>query len=186
MMERSAVRTAWTWRLVVANGLLIAGGFVVAAITAAHLPARYAVHFNFAGEPDRWARAGDFEWYVLPLIGGVLCTLLTVLGLALPRIPLRSMNMPRKEEFLRLSPAEQAPILRKVSHFVLLLALLICLELIGVQLAMFGSALRGSLGAYFVVPLATTIAVLGTVVGYTIHLARAIRRATSGPRSARP
>jgi uncharacterized membrane protein len=73
------------------------------------VPERSPMHFNLAGEPDRWGgRGGLIMLFVMPL---VMTIVLYVLVRFVPRIGTRAryVNIPHKEEFLRL-PAEKRDI----------------------------------------------------------------------------
>jgi uncharacterized membrane protein len=73
------------------------------------LPARVPMHFDMAGQPDRWgSREGLVTLFVLPAI---LTAVLYLMVSIVPRLAAnpRSVNIPRKEEFLRL-PAEKQEI----------------------------------------------------------------------------
>ncbi len=68
-------------------------------LTAPALPARVAVHFDFAGRPNRWTTpfraAGEFT-------AGILA-ILAIFGLAavlLERLPPRWVNIPHRDEWL--------------------------------------------------------------------------------------
>jgi uncharacterized membrane protein len=82
-------------------------GMVVAAAYP-RLPDRIPMHFDFAGQPDRWSgRGGLIVLAALAVVmTGVLYGIirLTTRWAANPRY----LNIPRKEEFLRLGAEKQA------------------------------------------------------------------------------
>ncbi len=70
------------------------------------LPARFPIHFNFAGEPDGWANKGMFAWFGLPLLSIVMTCVFG--GVAywlgpLVRTTPGLVNVPRKDLFMKLS-----------------------------------------------------------------------------------
>jgi len=73
------------------------------------LPARIPIHFNLAGQPDRWGgRGGLIALALVPV--GLTALLYLVARFAIGRgAGARSVNIPHKEEFLRL-PAEKQEI----------------------------------------------------------------------------
>ncbi len=71
------------------------------------LPARIPMHFNAAGTPDGWSDKGPM-WFLLPIISLVLLAFLGGIALwlgALVRNAPALVNVPRKDLFLKLSPA---------------------------------------------------------------------------------
>jgi uncharacterized membrane protein len=73
------------------------------------LPERVPMHFDLAGRPDRWGgRGGLVGLLAVPF---VITVVLYALGHYLPRLGAnaRSMNIPHREEFLKL-PAEKQEI----------------------------------------------------------------------------
>lgn len=119
--------------LVAANVVAVVGAFVFAAVTAMQLPARYPSHFNAAGQPDRWSEAGGEEWYFMPIFALGMAALMVALALVLPRIPMGLVNIPRKEQFLRLSLAERTPIMQYLIRFLLWLSLADTLLFVSIQ-----------------------------------------------------
>jgi hypothetical protein len=71
------------------------------------LPERFPVHFGASGKPDRWADKGA-EWFLLPAISLAMLVFLGGITLwlgALVRTTPGIVNVPRKDLFLKLSPA---------------------------------------------------------------------------------
>ncbi|MGB8958429.1 MAG: DUF1648 domain-containing protein [Candidatus Aminicenantales bacterium] len=74
-----------------------------------HLPARIPMHFNMAGQPDRWGGRGGFiSLFAMPFVLTAVFYLLIRFLPGLGTNP-RAMNIPHKEEFLKL-PAEKRDI----------------------------------------------------------------------------
>jgi uncharacterized membrane protein len=165
------------WWLVAANVLAVAGLFLYAVITASALPERYPVHFDGAGNPDRWARAGSGEWYLVPGFGAVMMLLMVGLGLGLPRIPLRLWNMPSKKRLLSLSRARQVVVIRSTVVFLMVLSLMHSVLCLGIQRSMFSAAGSGQLGGAFLTKLIVFGAVYcGYIIWWVVRVRGLIRR----------
>jgi uncharacterized membrane protein len=180
MEQRTSIHSRGTWRLAWAVAGMAVLGFVVAAITARDLPDVYPIHFGASGRPDRWVRGVGLEWFLLPIVGALMAALLVALGLGIPRLPPSAFSLPQKEAFLRLSPEARAPVLRAISQSVLAVALVLQAQFIAIQLAMFGSAVAGHLGAFIAVPIAGVVLTLATAIAMTVRFLRELRRATGG------
>ncbi len=79
---------------------------LVAYVWYPKLPARFPSHFNLAGNPDQWSGRGAF--LVIVAVPFVLTLVFYILIRFMPRLannPQR-LNIPHKEEFLKL-PAEK-------------------------------------------------------------------------------
>ncbi|MFM7052545.1 MAG: DUF1648 domain-containing protein [Planctomycetota bacterium] len=101
---------------VVVLGLQVAV-WVRASMLYPELPERIPVHFNGAGEPDRWVARSAAAWFglcVIPLalgafVGGIAWWLPSLVRSA-PAL----VNVPRKDAFLRLSPSGRLCVVRPV------------------------------------------------------------------------
>lgn len=98
----------------------------VAALAAAHgaiwwraiswwqqLPERIPIHFNAAGEPDRWVDRSMGAWFLAPVIMVMLCVLLGGIARWIDRLAVHTpemLNIPRKDLFVRLSPAARGEV----------------------------------------------------------------------------
>jgi hypothetical protein len=131
--------------LAAANLALCLGLLVFSLGAFPRLPERYPVHFDAAGQPNRWAAGGSLEWFILPGVTVGMNALLVGLALSIRRIPPRWINLPRKRDFLKLSPELQAPILGSVSRFLLGMGLVINLLCIALQAQSYLAAAGGSL-----------------------------------------
>lgn len=92
----------------------------LAALAAAHgavwwraiswwpqLPERIPMHFNAAGEPDRWVERSLVAWFFAPVLMVVLCFFIGGIAHWIDRLAVHApgmLNIPRKDLFLRLSP----------------------------------------------------------------------------------
>jgi len=164
--------------LVVANASAVIGAFAFAAVTAMHLPARYPSHFNAAGQPDRWSEAGGAGWYFMPIFALGMAVAMIALALLLPRVPIGLVNIPRKEEFLRLSVADRTPIIQYLIRYLLWLSLADTLLFVSIQWMMYRSAVDVRVGGTWVIPLvASTIYAVGLIWGI-VRIYRMVREAT--------
>lgn len=177
--ERPRLPIGRIWDLVAVNAVLVGAAFWAAAAWAARLPARYPVHWNLRGEPDRWSTAGGAEWYVMPILAGVLALLLSGLAWLMPRIPLSLWNVPNKEVFLRLPPERQGPIVTFTMRFLLWLSALDTLLFVVIQWQMFESARRGTLGKAWIALGAVGAIYVGYMIWAIVALSRRIRAATA-------
>jgi hypothetical protein len=98
----------------------------VAALAAAHgaiwwraiswwqqLPEKIPIHFNAAGEPDRWVDRSMGAWFLAPVIMVLLCALLGGIARWIDRLAVHTpemLNIPRKDLFVRLSPAARGEV----------------------------------------------------------------------------
>jgi uncharacterized membrane protein len=95
-----------------------------AAVWYPRLPDRYPIHFDASGTPDGWASKSVGTWFLLPLVSLVMTGLMMGLALgginAMARHTPGLINIPRKDEFLRLSPEERVRVLGPMSVFLLM------------------------------------------------------------------
>jgi uncharacterized membrane protein len=165
------------WWLVAANVLAVAGLFLYAMVTASLLPQRYPAHFDGAGDPDRWARAGSGEWYLVPGIGAAMMLFMVGLGLGLPRIPLRLWNMPSKKRLLALGRERQVEVIRSTVVFLMVLSLLHSALFFDIQRSMLAAASSGHVGGTFLTRLIVFgVVYLGYVVWWLVRVRGSIRR----------
>lgn len=178
MAENERIPVGKVTGLVVANVAAVGGALAFAALTAADLPARYPSHFNAAGQPDRWSEAGGVEWYLMPLAAGVLAAGMVAMALLLPRIPMGLINIPRKEQFLRLPRAERIPILQFLVRYLLWLALADTLLFVSIQWMMYRSAKDARVGGNWVVLLGASTVYLVLMVWGIVRAYRMVTEAT--------
>jgi uncharacterized membrane protein len=105
-----------------ANGLLLALMTTTVFARLSALPARIPVHFNIQGSPDRW----DSKETILVLVGvaWALTVMFYAIVLLLPRLRRRPdrLNIPYKQEFLKLSPEKQQAYWSVLTEFMAALA----------------------------------------------------------------
>jgi len=103
--------------------LFLIGFFVYSSYP--RLPARIPMHFNMAGRPDRWDGRGGIV--VLAVLALAMTTALYAVTWLTPRLTKNSryVNIPRKQEFLRLSAEKQESYWAVFKEFFAALALAI-------------------------------------------------------------
>lgn len=157
------------------------GHAVLGRLAASRLPERFPVHFDFTGQPDRWASRGDAEWYFVVLIGGMLGLGLTAFGLLFHRVPLRFVNLPGKQRLLALPPERRVPVLRVAAWMLLLLGLLIATTFASIQYLMYRTAISGRVEPLLFGVMGLELAALvGLIIGSSIAMRRRLRGAESG------
>src|SRR5690242_19963775 len=112
-----------------------------------NLPQPYAVHFNAAGTPDRWAE-GPAEWFLLPLIATVTFLLVLGAGALACRSP-QLWNVPEKKKFLALTERQRAPIMDALIRVLDVVAIFSLGVLAFVQWMIYITARAGSGGLPF-------------------------------------
>ena len=125
------------------NIIAVVGCFIFGIITASNLPERYPGHTNLAGEVDRWADKGSGEWLIMPILAAVMAALMVGVAFWLPRIPISYWNVPRKKEFLELTPEERTPVVRMLVAWVLALTLVQTLSFFAIHVTMYLTAMGG-------------------------------------------
>lgn len=82
------------------------------------LPARFPVHFDAQGLPDRYAAKSFFAWFSLPLLFTVIGAGIASVGVVVERIARRNVqfiNVPDRAAFLRLAPAARSKALEPMT-----------------------------------------------------------------------
>ncbi|MGH7468105.1 MAG: DUF1648 domain-containing protein [Longimicrobiales bacterium] len=74
------------------------------------LPGRIPIHFGLSGAPDVWVARTWLSWLLLPLLAAGVFALVYGIGVRSARRP-HLWNLPEKARFLKMSAAEQAPII---------------------------------------------------------------------------
>lgn len=119
--------------------LLMLGIAGYSLFSYASLSDRYAAHFNLAGEIDRWADKGGFEYWVIPATAVVL-GLLLLLVLKFPRY----LNFPQKEQVNRWPEWRRVPVYTKLTEMMMVMAVLVDVLLLSIQIAVVNSASGGT------------------------------------------
>jgi uncharacterized membrane protein len=139
------------------------------------LPDRFPIHFNGAGEPDGWANKGA-AWFLGPGLSLVLGVFLYLLGKGLPSSASRSpssVNLSRKDLFLRLSEEGRTAVMAPTSTYLLWVFML----LQGLFLYIVDGMGRMAIGAWTVLPVWPVFLFLAGVLGGLPLLVRAINKA---------
>lgn len=157
--------------------VLLALFFAGAAIAWPHLPSRIAIHFGFSGRPDRWISTTWIAWFGLPLLAVAMTLLLLGIDKLLQRSP-EAWNVPDRERFLEMSPAEREPIVSAVHRLVAWCAVLITCSCIGAEVEVYRSARASVLPGWAVQLLvwAPVILVLVLVLRMNRFIRRQMRR----------
>jgi uncharacterized membrane protein len=147
------------------------------------VPQRVPLHFDLAGRPDRYGERGFGSWFLLPLLATLLALFL---GVALPKwlrwLAVRApglLNLPRHDEFLRLSVPGRLRAIEPVHALLQLLASEVVLMFAWISYA----TLQVATGAWERLPSAFVIVVIATVLATALGslplLRRAVERADS-------
>ena len=94
--------------------VLLCALWIASAMLYPDLPARLPRQFDFAGHVNHWAPSSFGSWFLIPLIAAAVAAVMLGLTVFLPRIPPGLINIPRKDEFLRLSAERRAGVLQVV------------------------------------------------------------------------
>ena len=167
--------------LVILNVLAVGGAFAFAAWARPQLPEKYPAHYNFQGEVDRWASASSAEWWLLPIVAASMAVTMIGLAYLMRRLSSTHINVPRKEDFVRLTPDKQAPIRLMVARYLLWIAMLDTLLFIGIHWSLFASAKGQSTWPAIAACVAVGVVfVVATVVGVLAMRKAVIAAAASG------
>lgn len=158
------------------------GMFIFTLATFNDLPDRFPVHFNGAGEPNRWTGKDWGSWLMLPLVG--LGLWLLMMGSAKmvdwARKNPKYLSMPDKKRFLALPPERQAPVWQVTRNMMHWIALPTLWMMAYAQYATWQVA-RGAWARLEDWPIFVLLGLIGLVTGLSIvGLVRATRRAVDG------
>ena len=128
--------------------------WLVAALT---LPDRVPMHFDLAGEPDRWA-ARSAALLTFGLLGGASASLLGWLTHRVPRGDLRHVNVPHKQWWLTHRPEELRSLLAQDLE-------LIATATMGLLTVVLAAVVAGARAEEPALPVWATVAVIAYVVG---------------------
>lgn len=148
--------------------VLLALFFAGAAIAWPHLPPRIAIHFGFSGRPDRRVSTTWIAWFGLPLLAAAMTLFLLGIDKLLQQSP-QMWNVPDKERFLRMSPAEREPIESAVHRLVAWCAVLITCSFIGAELEVYRSARVTAVPGWAVQLLVWTPVILVLVLAFRMN-----------------
>jgi hypothetical protein len=141
------------------------------------LPERIPVHFDLHGRPDR---AGDkAEWLVLPVVSTLLTGLFVVLSRGTQWLATRHpewVNVPRKKQFLALSPEARARVLEPLATLGLVQSAVVNLLFVWILLGSYAVATGHSERVHPAGFFAIAPVLIGAVVWMTLELRRRIER----------
>lgn len=148
------------------------------------VPARVPLHFDFAGDPDRYGERGFWSWFLLPTLAVGVALLF---GVLLPRwidwLAERDpalINVPDKQRFLALDVERRRQALRPMLALLRVLGAQIALLFTLVQYA----TLQVARGTWTRLPTALMLAAIAvlvvTALGSIPLARRAVERAASG------
>ncbi|MBI3071343.1 MAG: DUF1648 domain-containing protein [Deltaproteobacteria bacterium] len=141
------------------------------------LPEKIPVHFSLSGVPDGWSEKVIGAWF-LPIVAVVMNLIFWGCAWIVRNKP-TWVNVPRRAEFVALSPEARAPVTAMLTHFLAWIAALVEGLFIFIQAGMFAVAM----GTWTLLPGWPFIGFIGVFVVYIVvmyvRIARAIRRATT-------
>ncbi len=120
--------------------LLVAAYFGGCVLAWPHLPERMPLHFDFLGRVTAWAPTSTAMWFLVP----VLATAVVLFLYAAASVP-EAWQLSREDlrQFRALAPAAQARITESAHRSTALVLILLTLTLIGLQLGIYSTAVRG-------------------------------------------
>lgn len=133
------------------------------------LPDRFPTHFDLAGRPDRFADRSSLEFFLLPVLSLVLTALLLGITRWIGRLADAHpdwINVPNKERFLALAPAQ-----RRLAMEPARIALSwIAVHLNGLFLYILIGTERVANGAWTTLPSWPVVIFVAVVLGTVVHL----------------
>ena len=133
------------------------------------LPDRFPVHFDLAGQPDRFADGSSLEFFLLPGLSLVLTALLLGITRWIDRLASDHpewINVPNKERFLALRPEQR----RLAMHPARSALSWIAVHLNGLFLYILIGTERVANGAWSTLPSWPVLVFVAVVIGTVIHL----------------
>jgi uncharacterized membrane protein len=125
--------------------ILLASYFTVAAALWPLLPRRMPLHLSFTGEATAWTTTTLLSWFGLPLFSVAMAAFIFSLGRLAVRTP-ELWNIPEKQRFLALPPAERAPIEAYLRGFLAWCSVLVTISFIGIHIGLYDAATEHVLG----------------------------------------
>ena len=151
-------------------GGVLAMWWTVCVVTFASVPQRHVVRVSAAGFADRSPSAHSGYWFLFPL-AATLVYIVLELGMRLSVRNPELLNIPCKEIFLSLSPAQRAPILRVLHEALQRMIVAVTMGFAAMQIGL----LAAQRGATSFSDMAVPVALL-TVLAVMIVAARAHKR----------
>ena len=161
------------------NLAILAAIFVFAFVTYNSLPERIPVHFNFAGNADRWTDKSMIAWLAMPLTSLGLTAVLYASSLlvAWTKKHPNLLSMPNKEKFLALPAEIQEPIWQQMKNMLYWICLPTNIILLYTEYALYSMA-SGDSQTFNSMPLLALIGATTIVIFVLVfNLIRSIKRA---------
>lgn len=111
-----------------ASWLVLVGIWLSAIEAWPTLPAKFPMHFDFAGRPDSFVDKSMVAWFLLPVFASVMNVGLSLLSPMIQWMALKHpefVNMPRKEQWLKLDSQARLRTLKPVFGAMRVLQLLV-------------------------------------------------------------
>ncbi len=111
-----------------ASWLVLVGIWLSAIEAWPTLPAKFPMHFDFAGRPDSFVDKSMVAWFLLPVFATVMNVGLSLLSPMIQWMALKHpefVNMPRKEQWLKLDSQARLRTLKPVFGAMRVLQLLV-------------------------------------------------------------
>lgn len=119
--------------------VLLALYFAAAAALWPGLPQRIPLRVDLVGRPTAWTPTSLLSWFGLPLLAGAMTLLVYAMGRHSARSP-GLWNIPEKDRFLALPPAERAPIDAYLRRVLAWCAILMTVSFIGAHVGLYEAA----------------------------------------------
>lgn len=165
------------------NYLLLAALFAGSAWAYPRLPARIPMHFDLAGQPDRWETRSLVSWFLLPAIALALALFMGWIGGVGARNP-HTWNLPDKARFLALSARARAPIVERMQAFLAFVSVLVTALMCAIQVSIY----QASTGSTTTLPGWMTIGIglfllvtVASALRLNASVGRMIRDASASP-----
>ncbi len=148
---------------------LIVAQWLVPLAALPTLPDQIPVHFDFQGQPDRFASSSGWELWFSPMVG----TLLGVLTIVLLRFP-RLFNVPRRAEIAALPEAQRETVYDLMREMMLAIFVVVQALLLTViwLIVSFATASYAPFPWFLLVGF--VIAPLAVTIVYLVRIARAL------------
>ena len=143
--------------------------WLVSAVTYARLPALMPMHFALSGVADGPLKAPNVAWFLFPAIASIAFIALELVVRTAATNP-SVLNIPHKDEHLRLGAAERVQVLREVRCMTNLIMLCVGTALAAIQFGAFRAGQHGEMrmghGPLLITALAVASMMLAVLRGY--------------------
>lgn len=132
------------------------------------LPDRVPVHFDMAGNPDRWASKTGWELW----IGPIIATFMAALAIVLLRFP-QAFNVPRKAEIAALPPEPRARLHDLMREMILAIFVCVLLLMLAINAMVLRLATSSGGSPSFALIILAMVVPLAVVLVYMVRITRA-------------